>query len=108
MKPTNTSGKLDFLPRLESLRGIAAVAGVGYHSFAQSYETLVYGMAPVVMFFVLSGFVLARSLQNNPDPLVFFRNRFFRLIPPAAAVVMSLSALYLKVGFSLYQPSLDP
>ena len=48
--------RLGFLPRLEALRGIAAVAVVGYHAHN---DEVVTGMAPVVLFFVLSGFVLA-------------------------------------------------
>jgi peptidoglycan/LPS O-acetylase OafA/YrhL len=51
---------LAFLPHLESLRGIAAVAVVGYHAYGLCNDTAVTGMGPVVLFFVLSGFVLAR------------------------------------------------
>ena len=70
--------KLEFLPRLESLRGIAAVAVVGYHAYGLCNDTAVTGMGPVVLFFVLSGFVLARSLEKNATPLTFFRHRIFR------------------------------
>ena len=66
------SEKLLFLPRLESLRGLAAVSVVAYHAYGMMHDSAVTGGAPVVLFFVLSGFVLARSLHNNPGPLVFF------------------------------------
>ena len=62
-------------------------------------ETAVTGLAPVVLFFVLSGFVLARSLHNNPSILAYFRNRAFRLFPPAAATVLLLTALFYRFGF---------
>jgi exopolysaccharide production protein ExoZ len=94
-----TAGKLAFLPRLESLRGIAAVSVVGYHVFGQYLDTNVTGMAPVVMFFVLSGFVLARSLSNDPNPVHFLWHRLFRLVPAAAATVLLLTLLYFQFGF---------
>lgn len=93
--------KLPFLPRLEALRGLAAVAVVGYH--AVNDET-VTGMAPVVMFFVLSGFVLARSLSNDDSPLRFFQNRILRLLPAAAASVLLLSFLHWQWGFYVGVP----
>jgi exopolysaccharide production protein ExoZ len=101
--------KLAFLPRLESVRGLAAVSVVFYHIAPQFIETYVTGMAPVVMFFVLSGFVLARSLQNDPNPLRFFRHRVFRLLPAAAATVLLLTVLHYTFGFYVgYLTSFDP
>lgn len=77
--------KHNFLPRIESLRGVAALTVVGYHVNGQlsdnpmygwidglAYRTLVAlsnGVGAVVTFFVLSGFVLARSLDSNSDPI---------------------------------------
>jgi peptidoglycan/LPS O-acetylase OafA/YrhL len=106
---TAAAGKLAFLSRLESVRGIAAVSVVWYHITQQFIDTNVTGMAPVVMFFVLSGFVLARSLANDPNPLRFFRHRVFRLLPAAAAVVLLLTALHHAFGFYVgYLTSFDP
>jgi peptidoglycan/LPS O-acetylase OafA/YrhL len=103
-----TDQRIGFLPRLESLRGLAAFSVVGYHVFGQFIDTNVTGMAPVVMFFVLSGFVLARSLEKNPNPFDFLRHRVFRLVPAAAAVVLLLTFLYLQFGFFVgYQPRYD-
>jgi len=62
-------------------------------------DTAVTGLAPVVLFFVLSGFVLARSLHNNPSVFDYFRNRLFRLFPAAASTVLLLTALYYQYGF---------
>lgn len=89
----------EFLPRLESLRGLAAASVVGYHAYALRNDTVVTGMAPVVVFFVLSGFVLARSLDRNPDPSRFFFNRLFRLLPAAAATILLLTFLHWRYGF---------
>jgi peptidoglycan/LPS O-acetylase OafA/YrhL len=56
-------------------------------------------MGPVVLFFVLSGFVLARSLEKNPDPLVFLCHRIFRLFPAAAVAVLIFTVLHWQFGF---------
>jgi peptidoglycan/LPS O-acetylase OafA/YrhL len=117
--------KTDFLPRLESLRGVAALTVVGYHvgdhlsggvtsnwfdHFAwRAIHALSNGVGAVVTFFVLSGFVLARSLDGNSDPVRFFRNRVFRLFPAGMAVVALLTALHWQFGiFVGYEASFDP
>src|ERR1700754_192976 len=103
-----------FLPRIESLRGVAALSVVGYHvavamSASAPYgriDAFIYnvfsaamnGTGAVVAFFVISGFVLARSLEANPDPVRFVRNRIFRLVPAAAAVVGLLTSLHWRFG----------
>jgi exopolysaccharide production protein ExoZ len=105
-----------FLPRIESMRGIAALTVVGYHAAgnfsgnaaANWLDVLVYrgfsafmnGIGAVVAFFVISGFVLARSLDTkNPDAARFFRNRLFRLFPAGIAAVLLLTALHYQFGF---------
>jgi exopolysaccharide production protein ExoZ len=117
--------KTDFLPRLESLRGVAALIVVGYHASHRLSGGLAYnwldgfawrvftaianGTGAVVVFFVLSGFVLARSLESNSDPVRFLRNRVFRLFPAAMAVVALLTALHWQFGFFVgYEASFDP
>jgi peptidoglycan/LPS O-acetylase OafA/YrhL len=104
-----------FLPRIESLRGVAALTVVGFHvagvmSASAPYgriDAFIYkilsaalnGTGAVVAFFVISGFVLARSLEANPDPVRFVRNRIFRLVPAAAAAVALLTFLHWRFGF---------
>ena len=117
--------KTGFIPRLESLRGVAALTVVGYHVNNQLSAGLTNdwldalashlisacanGTGAVVTFFVLSGFVLARSLDNNSDSVRFLRNRLFRLFPAAAASVALLSVLYWKFGFFVgFRASFDP
>jgi peptidoglycan/LPS O-acetylase OafA/YrhL len=117
--------KTGFIPRLESLRGVAALTVVGYHVNSQLlggtsngwFDTLVgrvlgacaNGTGAVVTFFVLSGFVLARSLDSNSDSVRFLRNRLFRLLPAAAATVVLLTVLYWKFGFYVgFRASFDP
>jgi exopolysaccharide production protein ExoZ len=101
--------RLVFIPRLEALRGIAAVSVVGYHCTAHITGTYVTGLGPVVLFFVLSGFVLARSLSKDADPFNFIRHRLLRLLPAATATVLLFSALYLQFGFYVgYTCSVDP
>jgi len=117
--------QLDFLPRIESLRGVAALIVVGYHASHRLSGGLAYnwfdgfawrlfaavanGTGAVVIFFVLSGFVLARSLEGNSDPVRFLRNRVFRLFPAAVAVVTLLTALHWQFGFFVgYEASFDP
>jgi peptidoglycan/LPS O-acetylase OafA/YrhL len=106
--------KTGFIPRLESLRGIAALTVVGYHVNNQLsggsangwLDTLASrligacanGSSAVVTFFVLSGFVLARPLDSNPDPVRFLRNRVFRLFPAAAMTVTLKTGLREALG----------
>src|SRR4051812_28926576 len=94
-----TAASLGFLPRLESLRGLAAVFVVGYHAGTPAVGGHLTGLSPVGLFFVLSGFVLARSLQNNPGTQQFILKRFLRLLPASSAVVLLLAALHWHSGF---------
>jgi peptidoglycan/LPS O-acetylase OafA/YrhL len=103
-----------FLPRIESMRGIAALTVVSYHVWGQFSDAPGHGLADdvayrclmalsngigaVVAFFVISGFVLARSLSANPNPVRFFRSRFFRLFPAGIAVVGLFTALHQWFG----------
>ena len=98
-----------FLPRLEAMRGYAAVSVLAFHACTQSWDTIVTGMAPVVVFFVLSGFLLARSLDRDSDPVTFVRHRLFRLLPAAIATVLLLTLAYRSFGFYVgFMPSFDP
>ena len=102
-------GNAAFLPRLEAIRGYAAVSVLAFHACMLSWDMVAGGMAPVVVFFVLSGFLLARSLDRDPDPVRFVRHRLFRLLPAAIATVFLLTLLYRSFGFYVgFRPSFDP
>ncbi|MGX4803534.1 acyltransferase family protein [Bradyrhizobium guangdongense] len=89
---------LGFVPRLESLRGLAAVSIVAYHGVNGFYDTKATGLSAVILFFVLSGFVLARSLTKNRNPVEFVRARLFRLYPAAISTVLLFTFLHFQFG----------
>lgn len=98
-----------FLPRLEAMRGYAAVSVLAFHACMLSWSMIAGGMAPVVVFFVLSGFLLGRSLERDPDPVTFIRHRLFRLLPAAIVTVLLLTLAYRIFGFYVgYLPSFEP
>lgn len=91
------------------MRGYAALSVLAFHACMLSWEMIATGMAPVIVFFVLSGFLLARSLDRDPDPVTFVRHRLFRLLPAAIATVLLLALAYQSFGFYLgFLPSFDP
>jgi peptidoglycan/LPS O-acetylase OafA/YrhL len=98
-----------FFPRAEALRGLAALAVVGFHVVGFGYETIVTGLAPVVVFFVLSGFLLGKSLERDPNAIAFIRHRAFRLLPAGMVTVALMTALHWQFGFYVgYLPSFEP
>src|SRR5260370_9422126 len=115
---------MGFVPRIESLRGIAALTVVAAHVGGQFSDTpsagwdaavfhglkgLSNGTGAVVGFFVISGFVLARSLEANADPSRYFRHRIFRLFPAAVAVVALFTALHEWFGiYVAYEVDFNP
>ena len=67
------------------------------------------GYGAVVAFFVISGFVLARSLDRNFDIPRFVTARVFRLYPAAIVTIAIFAAIYYGFGFSLYpKASFEP
>ena len=97
------------LCHLDALRGIAAVA-VGYVHCAclvavDHVMLNLLGHAPVIFFFLLSGYVLTKSLETQAQLtpriiLQFYVKRFFRLYP---AVFASLIIALILVQF-LHSP----
>lgn len=104
-KPGHGSEKR--LSALQSLRGIAALVVVLRHSTfsfpssgpqADFFENIVFNShAAVVVFFVLSGFVLSASLDNRklsfPTLAGFYIKRLFRILPLLIFLTI-LSLLY--------------
>ncbi len=59
------------------------------------------GAIGVQVFFCLSGFLVARSLELSPNIWFYFRNRLLRIVPGLAGVIV-LSVLVLGLFFSSY------
>lgn len=66
-------------------------------------KALSNGYGAVVGFFVISGFVLARSLDRNFSAVRFLRGRIFRLFPAAITTIGLFAALFYAFGFEVYQ-----
>ncbi len=83
------SGSLNWRSDIQRLRGIAVLAVVIYHSGI----TLPGGFVGVDVFFVISGYVIAKSLQRQMNEerrlsiLAFYSRRFRRLVPNYVLVV---------------------
>jgi hypothetical protein len=76
---------------LDSLRGIAALAVASFHIFF--YQIRIFNGIPIAVdfFFVLSGFVLARSLVDiKKENRKFIKSRLLRLYP---AILVSFSII---------------
>jgi peptidoglycan/LPS O-acetylase OafA/YrhL len=102
----STSDGKGHIVELQSLRGIAAIAVMIGHVIAFYNQPLwvldasrvFNGRAAVVLFFVLSGFVLTKALQSStlePRALVKFYVRRLARIYPAIWAVSALGLLYL-------------
>jgi len=111
MQPT---GDTKHMPRLDSLRGVAALMVAGYHALAsngsnsteQSIAALLGyffdGRIGVSIFFVLSGLVLGMSLRRagaltSKGYAHFCVRRFFRLYPAYLVSSLFYLALYFLV-----------
>jgi peptidoglycan/LPS O-acetylase OafA/YrhL len=104
-----------FNPRIESMRGIAALTVAAMHvtSLVEGIPTrgsldllglplikaLSNGYGAVVAFFVISGLVLARSLDRNFSASRFVRGRIFRLFPAAITTIALFAVLFHVSGF---------
>jgi peptidoglycan/LPS O-acetylase OafA/YrhL len=74
--------------RLQSLRGLAALCVLGGHSalivatpIAVRHQQIFQPNAAVVLFYVLSGYVLSLSLARDGNLLRFAVRRLFRILP---------------------------
>jgi peptidoglycan/LPS O-acetylase OafA/YrhL len=89
------SSNITYLPRLDHLRGLAALLVFIYHLYHHFYQNwkpnpdiwyagfMVEGHTGVALFFVLSGFIfmLIRLSASGIDYFDYMRNRFLRIFP---------------------------
>lgn len=112
MDETTRPGRASHVVALDSVRGLAALAVVFHHVWLlgllqptspwewrllrySPLRVVVEGRAPVILFFVLSGFVLAQGLlQRRSTVPVFLMRRLTRIYPPFAAAILLSAALY--------------
>lgn len=109
-RATASAGRFDFL---DALRGIAAMAVVLQHSaeflwpdyLRYSIDTFRLGEFGVVLFFLVSGFIIPASLEKYGAVGAFWVGRFFRLFPlywfclVAALVLAALGRFHLSEEF---------
>ncbi|NNM59076.1 MAG: acyltransferase [Legionellales bacterium] len=112
-----------YYPQLNSLRGFAALSVILWHYYLvlnddpskifKPYLFFMYGTGAVILFFVLSGFVLASSYQTNKGYIDYIARRIFRIYPAYYfALLLSIMGFYflnpapikwLAIGFNLWQ-----
>jgi peptidoglycan/LPS O-acetylase OafA/YrhL len=92
----------NYLPELDGLRGLAIVAVVLYHCNPRLQGTWIYGAslwgwAGVILFFVLSGFLITSILLTTRDKPRYFHNfharRALRIWP---VYILLLAVVYLN------------
>ena len=96
---------------LDALRGLAALAVVLYHYF-YGYQAVVqphttpllfsafYGHLGVELFFIISGFVILRTLERCHGPCDFTLSRFARLYPAYLASSCITLVVLFGIGFN--------
>ena len=91
---TEPTQRSDYVPAIEGLRAVAVLSVLLYHL---NDALLPGGFTGVDVFFVISGYVIARSLQaSSAAPLGafilgFYKRRILRLVPALLFFLISLS-----------------
>jgi peptidoglycan/LPS O-acetylase OafA/YrhL len=107
-----------FIPRIESMRGLAALTVAALHATSSLIQepgrgaldqigypvvrALTNGYGAVVAFFVISGFVLARSLDRDFHTGPFLLKRMLRLLPAASGAIGIFALVFYSFGFTVY------
>src|SRR5579872_6779691 len=106
--------KPEFKPGLETLRGLAALVVAMSHGRCALVDSaggrnmidLALGVfqpaSAVVVFFVLSGYVLGRSLSIDTNYIVFSARRLLRILP---AFIASVLFAYFSVRLVRIEPA---
>ncbi|MEO3867811.1 acyltransferase [Nonomuraea sp. B12E4] len=98
MPATPDSAPLTRLAWLDALRGIGAMAVVGEHLLPWFLPALrphwfnlgIYG---ILVFFLVSGYIIPTSLERHGDVRKFWISRFFRLYPLYLTVIVAMLAV---------------
>ena len=135
------AGRIGFVPELESLRGVGALMVAAFHASASStggrytlftdprgltnpiWSALLWvdrylpnPAGALNVFFVLSGFVLASSIERGPAGIGpaarhFFIGRIFRIYPAAISTILLFCVIFWTTGATIpgamvqaYQP----
>ena len=106
------------IDELDTFRAFAAIMVVLYH-YTTRYEELIghiqaypininFGYMAVSMFFILSGFLTAKSIKNENSIIRFLWNRFIRLWPCyiVAMIITSITIYFGGESFSDKIPSI--
>lgn len=100
---SDATGQAGFRPDIEGLRALAILLVVGFHS---GIPGMTGGYVGVDVFFVVSGFVITRSIMRDPAAAAretlgaFYARRARRVLPQAALVLVSTTI----AGFILLNP----
>ena len=92
--------KQNFYPHIQGLRAVAVFLVIFYH-LDKNFQL---GYLGVDMFFVISGFVITKSLFNSVNHntknyiIDFFFKRAKRIIPPLFCVIFPFFIIYLFLG----------
>jgi peptidoglycan/LPS O-acetylase OafA/YrhL len=98
------------IPEIDALRGIACLMVVFNHFRLHpqlNHFGFNIGCVGVDLFFIISGFVISLTIQNNKSPKDFLINRFSRLFPTYwVCVTLSVIAIVLSHKY-IGEPPLD-
>lgn len=96
-----TEGRTERLPYLQAIRGVAAMAVVVHHVLksrlvpGDAFGDLHLGQAGVLLFFVLSGFIIAHTARDEPASN-FARRRIIRVVPLYWLVTLVYAAILFR------------
>lgn len=104
------------LYKLEALRGLAAIYVVFHHALPHKYYVsgfnlynfFRFGQEAVILFFMLSGFVISYSFAQSSDKSFrqYFLKRFLRIYIPLACVFLLSFAIISHAAGNLINPEL--
>jgi peptidoglycan/LPS O-acetylase OafA/YrhL len=106
MRTENTAPRLEYLAGLDGLRAGAIMAIIGYHTGILPF--LQGGFCGVDVFFVISGYLIGKSLSAQSSMrtldyfLEFYRGRIIRIFPAlivCLVLTMTVSALFIPASW---------